>query len=275
MLRQDLYISVYISKEQLYWLLFLFILNTAYLVFRMCFPKLSYPHVKERPIHDKIIIVMSTRKVSFVLGEYYHLYNRGNSKQLIFLDDSDKRHFINLLYLSNTTKRVVIDRVSKNIYDFDREECLVAIGAYCLMPNHFHILITEKTNSGISKFMQKLTTAYSMYFNKKYNRTGALFEGKFKSQHLNTDEYLKYVFSYIHLNPVKLIDKDWKTNGIQDKTKSLNYLNTYQESSYLDYLEINRKQGLILDRGLFPEYFPNKYSFETEIFDWLSYNEDV
>ena len=121
--------------------------------------------------------------------------------------------------------------------------------------------------------MQKISTAYVMYYNKKYERTGGLFEGKFKSQHLNTDRYLKYIFSYIYLNPVKLIDSKWKDRGIQNKQKALKFLKKYTYSSYLDYLGINRLQNKILDTKAFPKYFPDKRSFLNEIFDWLNYKD--
>lgn len=216
---------------------------------------------------------MSIRKVDFSIGEYYHLYNRGNSKQKIFLDDEDYNHFIKLLYLCNSRKSITFRDISKNTYDFDREETLVYIGAYCLIPNHFHLLIKEKVENGISKFMQKVSTAYSMYFNKKYKRTGGLFEGKFKSQHLGIDRYLKYIFSYIHLNPIKLIEPKWKEIGIKNIKDAIAYLKTYQYSSYLDYLAEDRLRSKILDKKEFPEYFPSKNFFEKEIFEWLSYNE--
>ena len=215
---------------------------------------------------------MSIRKTNFVQGEYYHLYNRGNSKQTIFKDKKDYNHFVYLLYLSNTKKNFRINDISKDFFNFNQEQQLVSIGAWVLMPNHFHILITEKEEGGISKFMQKLSTAYSMYYNKKYKRTGGLFEGKFKSQHLNTDRYLKYIFSYIHLNPIKLIQKDWKEEGIKDKQEAINYLDKYFYSSYLDFIEEKRYQNKILKLEAFPKYFLNKNLFKKEIFEWLSYN---
>ncbi len=218
---------------------------------------------------------MSIRKVDFSTGEYYHLYNRGNSKQKIFGDKEDHEHFIKLLYLCNSTRSITFRDVSMSTYDFDREETLVNIGVYCLMPNHFHILAKEKSENGISKFMQKLSTAYSMYFNKKYKRTGGLFEGKFKSQHMNTDRYLKYIFSYIHLNPIKLIDSKWKEKGLKNLKESLAHLKAYQYSSYLDYLKEDRLKVKILDKKEFPKYFASVNLFEKEIFEWLIFTPEA
>ncbi len=215
---------------------------------------------------------MSIRKTNFAEGEYYHLYNRGNSKQTIFHDDEDYQRFINLLFISNSGGNFKIHFSPKEIFDAERGEPIVAIGAYCLMPNHFHILISPCIDGGVSKFMQKVTTGYSMYYNKKYTRSGSLFEGKFKSEHADSDHYLKYLFSYIHLNPVKLIDSQWKERGVQNKNKAKVFLNEYRFSSYDDYCGIERKQKAILTKSKFPNYFPSTQSFEAEIFDWLSYD---
>jgi putative transposase len=217
---------------------------------------------------------MSIRITNFVQGEYCHIYNRGNSKQKIFQDKEDYFRFISLLYISNSSENFNLYDLNRdinfNVYEIERINLLVDIGAFCLMPNHFHILITERTEGGISKFMQKLSTAYSMYYNKKYERTGSLFEGKFKSQHADTDQYLKYLFSYIHLNPIKLIQKDWKEKGIKNKKEAVGYLNSYFYSSYLDFVGEQRIQSKILNIKSFPKYFPNKTSFIKEIFEWLT-----
>ena len=220
---------------------------------------------------------MSLRRVFFVEHEYYHLYNRGNSKQKIFHDKEDSSRFVGLLYACNQKGNFKSDNLKKDegLYNTLAQDPLVAIGVYCLMPNHFHILITQLEEGGISKFMQKLTTAYVMYYNKKYARTGGLFEGKFKAEHASTDRYLKYLFSYIHLNPVKLIDSKWKEKRIQNKQKVLNYLNMYQYSSFLDYVNIKRVQNKVLNTKKFPNYFLNKKAFLHEIFDWLKYNDEV
>jgi putative transposase len=219
---------------------------------------------------------MSIRKKAFVPGEYYHVYNRGNSKQKILHDQEDYFRFISLLYACNSINNFRIYALNKeeSPYDFERGVLLVDIGAYCLMPNHFHILITQTGKGDISKFMQKVTTAYVMYYNKKYKRTGSLFEGRFKAAHLNSDSYLKYIFSYIHLNPIKLIDKDWKEKGIRDKKEALGYLSNYQYSSYVDYLGKERIQNMAINHKAFPNYFPTQKEFSKEIFEWISFNEN-
>lgn len=224
---------------------------------------------------------MGTRKTNFATGEFYHIYNRGNSKQKIFLDKLDYDRFVKLLYLCNSNKSInfredIIDK-KIDVFDFDRGESIISIGAWVLMPNHFHLYLTVPQRSflggdSISLFMRKLGTAYSMYFNKKYARTGALFEGKFKSTHVNYDEYAKYTFSYIHLNPLKLINSNWKEVVVKDDKKILDFLRTYSWSSYNDYRGISRKENKILSSQDFPDYFVNPQVFDEEIFDWLNFN---
>ncbi len=105
---------------------------------------------------------MALRKQQFSVGEYYHLYDRGVEKRKIFQSTQDYKHFIFLMYICNTEKSIVLRDIGKK---FNRGETIVDIGAYCLMPNHFHILIKEKIDGGISMYMRKLMTSFSMYFN--------------------------------------------------------------------------------------------------------------
>ena len=228
-------------------------------------------------------ISMGFRKVPLVGGEFYHIYNRGNSRQQIFFNDDDYHRFVKLLYICNSIKKLNFreDIVEKKIdvWDIDREETLVSIGAWVLMPNHFHIYITFPKDgllgdSNITIFMRKLCTAYSKYINTKYNRTGSLFEGRFKSVHLATDVQAKYLFSYIHLNPIKLFQKSWQEEGIKDKIKTTLFLDNYKWSSYNDYLLKNRVENKLLDRNSFPNYFKNEKSFKKEIFEWLNFPKD-
>ncbi len=230
---------------------------------------------------------MGYRKVSFTEGEFYHIYNRGNSKQKIFLDNYDYDRFIKLLYLCNSENsidfREDIVRQGIDAWDFDRGESIVSIGAWILMPNHFHLYLIinpRKTvfrnklrENQITEFMRKLLTSYSKYFNTKYKRTGALFENRFKSVHIKNDNQAKYLFSYIHLNPIKLIDSKWKENGIKNKKEAESFLKKYLWSSYLDYKELVRSQNKILNRKAFPRYFQNIKDFDSEIEEWLTFSE--
>jgi len=215
-----------------------------------------------------IIKHMSTRKQTFAPGEFYHLYNRGTEKRKIFLDKQDYYKFLFLMYICNTVKSLELRKIGEH---FDREEQLVDIGAYCLMPNHFHILITEKTDGGISKYMLKFMTAYTMYFNKKYKRTGKLCEGVFKSTHVHNDNYLRYLYSYIHLNPAKLVDKNWKENKSKNTTELLEYIFDYQYSSIEEY---TNNKFRILNPTPFPGYFKKIKDHKRELFEWLNFNED-
>lgn len=220
------------------------------------------------------------RKTAFVQGEFYHLYNRGVDKRILFTSEKDYRRFILLLHVLNTNENLKIRDIIKNTSHTDlfkrkNKDPLVAIGAYCLMPNHFHLLITPIVDGGISKFMLKIQTAYSMYFNKKNNRSGALFQGIFKSQHANTDEYLRYLYSYIHLNPAKLKQKDWREKINKNTTETLrSFVATYPYSSIDEYL---RRDFHIISPEFFPEYQKEckdeKEFLKLMIDDWLEYTD--
>jgi len=227
-----------------------------------------------------------SRNVSISPGEFYHLYNRGTEKRDIFSTDEDRGRFIALLYLCNADEPVHIDDIQKSqgrtlrktplelLLDVEREETIVDICAYCLMPNHFHLLVREKLDGNTSRFMQKLMTGYTMYFNKQHERSGALFQGKFKATHADEDRYLKYLVSYIHLNPVKLIEPEWKENGIRDRRSAEKYLRQYRGSSYLDYLGESRIESKILTKEALPNYFSDVRDFKIEIADWLEYQKE-
>ncbi len=219
-----------------------------------------------------------SRNITFAPGEYYHLYNRGTEKRNIFSTKADYERFLSLLYLCNGTSPVHLQRQGRTLTENLENEMsgqLVDIGAYCLMPNHFHLLVREVTNGGISRFVQKLTTGYTMYFNTRHERTGALFQGKFKATHVDSDNYLKYLISYIHLNPVKLIDPNWKENGISNRKQAEAYLEKYRYSSYLDYLGRERIEAAILNKASLPDYFETRVGFKESVTEWLSYKPAI
>jgi putative transposase len=220
---------------------------------------------------------MGQRKVTFAPGEFYHVYNRGTDKRDIFLDTRDYKRFTELLYVCNSTQSINLrdmHREMDSVFQQEREQTLVAVGAYCLMPNHFHILLTPVAEDGVTRFMNKLGTSYSMYFNKKYDRSGALFQGRFKAKMVVVDEYMKYLYAYIHLNPVKLIDPKWKDDGIKDLDATMKYLSQYSFSSLSRYIGLDREENSILNESLFPEYFPTAASNINELIEWLLYKEE-
>ncbi len=134
------------------------------------------------------------------------------------------------------------------------------------MSNHFHLLLTPARKRGVQDFMLKLGTSYSLYFNKKYDRTGGLFEGSYKARWADSDRYLKYLFAYIHLNPFRSKTEEKR---IIDKAQ----LYTFEHSSLPDYLGAERQVKKILAPSAFPQYFQSIGEHERELMEWLDYDE--
>lgn len=203
-------------------------------------------------------------------GEYYHLYNRGVEKRNIFLTREDRNRFRRLLYIANGTESFVFrDIKNKELKEINRGEPLVAIAAWVLMPNHFHILVKEITKGGTTAFMKKLCTGYSSYFNKRHSRVGPLLQGRYKSQHVESDVHLKYLFAYIHLNPIKLIDPSWREHGVKDLVEAEEFISTYEYSSYLSYVSASQEGNILLSRNEFPGYFSKEKDFKDFHVEWL------
>lgn len=229
---------------------------------------------------------MALRKIKFVENEIYHVYNRGSFKHEIFHSEIDYERFKKILYISNGTKKFKFKELlkyEKNAYEYEKGEDLVNILAYVLMPNHFHLMVQVKSknnkssinsnlDNNLSVFMKRLTSAYSMYYNYRYNKTGRLFEGKFKAEHVDNDTYFRYLFSYIHLNPVKLIQSDWKELGIKDIKRTNEFLEGYKHSSFQDYfLPPGKPGGGIVNKKEFLNKVPENTDLSKEILDWLKF----
>ncbi len=177
------------------------------------------------------------RKHKLETGYIYHILNRGVEKRKIFQDNKDYFRFIHNLYEFNDEKPALNHyyRQSSEVRPRKRE-CLVEILAFCLMPNHYHILIKQIKDNGITEFMRKLGTGYSMYFNQKNERTGPLFQGKFKSVLIEKEQHLSFMPVYIHLNPLDLAYPEWRTGRVKNTKQAFNFLRQYKWSSYLDYI---------------------------------------
>ena len=215
------------------------------------------------------------RKDPFVTGEYYHIYNRGIDKRIIFKSKKDYERFIMLLYLANSDDSFRLDNILNKqhktfgeVLMLDKDEPLVSLGAWCLMTNHFHLLIRQEADGGVTKFMRKLGVGYSMFFNIKYQRKGALFGGLFKSKLIGVDDnYMRHLFGYIHINPLEIEFPEWK-DKIKKSSINMNmkkFLESYQYSSYLDYVGKDRVEKNIINPKNFPDYFQNSQSFQDFI----------
>ncbi len=197
--------------------------------------------------------------------EFYHVFNRGTDKRRVFLTKKDYERFLSLLYVCNSDTAIHLSDIPHptlaNTLARERGDPLVEIGAYCLMPNHFHLLIRQREEDGIGRFMQKVITGYTMYFNRKNDRTGVLFQGRYKAVHAEEDTHLKYLLSYIHLNPHQ------KTSGDRKD------LYAYEFSSLIDHMQTPRIHSKILNRDCLPEYFPEPAQLKRELEEWLSLRE--
>jgi len=140
---------------------------------------------------------------------------------------------------------------------------LVSIGAYCLMPNHFHILLKAANPKEASLFMQKVATGYSMYFNKRNKRTGTLFEGKFKSRRVDTDTYFKRLLNYIHANPAELYESGWKQGIVKNEKELCTKLSNYHFSSLPEYLKIGRLESKIIEKDQVLDMLEAPYTLNT------------
>ncbi|MEA1926292.1 MAG: transposase [Patescibacteria group bacterium] len=166
------------------------------------------------------------RKTVFAKGEYYHIYNRGVDKRKVFMDSKDYSRFLKSMkeFNNNLTREGRKQSEKQSEFDSERAE-LVDIIVYCLNPNHYHFILKQREENGVVKFMQKLGTGYTNYFNKKYDRSGALFQGKFKSIHIDSNEYLLYLSAYINKNHFihSYKEKEWIYSSELDYTGKRNY----------------------------------------------------
>lgn len=168
---------------------------------------------------------MPARKTILATGETYHIFNRSIRQLPIFTDKREYKIFLmaTRYYLQpKPPVRLSVYRQQKNKYEVDLSYKLVNIVAFCLMPDHYHFILTQNIKDGIRKFIHRLSDSYSHYFNKRRNQKGSIFEGKFKAVRVKSQEQLIHLSRYIHLNPV--------TNYlVEDPIK-------YEHSSYRNYL---------------------------------------
>lgn len=218
------------------------------------------------------------RDAPFVNGETYHLYNRGAHKQAIFTTESDYRRFLLSLFLSNGRVPVNIRETLRKYKGLsfvsilekeEQGERLVELLAYSLMPNHFHLVLRQLVEGGITKFTKKLLTSYSMYFNTLYEHSGILSQGTIKSRHVGSEAYFRYIFAYVHLNPLALHLPNWETVGIVDQQEARRFLQSYSFSSFYDYSVGVRPERNILAFAAAPAFLRTQNDLE-ELLKWVS-----
>lgn len=204
---------------------------------------------------------MPYRTTPFVNGEFYHLFNRGLEKKDIFEGSRDYSHFLQTMFyyqIQNPKPRFSIYRQSK-VFPIDPSKKIVEIICYCLMPNHFHLLIKQLKDGGITEFMRKFILSYIRYRNTKYDHQGPLLNGPFRAVRMETDEQLLHLSRYIHLNPlVSLLVKDLKF---------------YPWSSYSDYIGLNSNPALAKEEIL--NFFKSSKDYEKFVLDQADYGKTL
>ena len=185
--------------------------------------------------------------------KYIHIYNRGAHKAQIFHEKSDYERMLGLLYIANCSEPFLLrDFEHKNVFEHERKDTLVNIVAYCLMPNHIHIALNEDDQMShlcITKFMRKLCTAYSQYYNLKYGHSGTIWQGAFKEKSSEDERYLDILVNYIHLNPYGIDEPEMtKEARLDNISEAMKCAENYEYSSMRDYLGENRKQSVIINR---------------------------
>lgn len=201
--------------------------------------------------------------------ELYHILNRGVDKRDVVIDDHDRVRFMHDLFVFNDEYATPHFNLGRRHADNTPRKPLVYIHAFCLMPNHYHLLLSPLIESGISLFMKKLNMGYSKYFNERYERSGALWQGKFKRILIERDAHFLYIPYYIHLNPLDLQFPEWRTGGVQDVTGAIEYLREYRWSSHLDYVGIKNFPSISYRNFLSP-FIGSRSVYESRIADIIT-----
>lgn len=204
---------------------------------------------------------MSYRQVVFANEQFYHVFNRGVEKRTTFIDRRDYNRFIDSLnYYRSKNQHIRFSfrgRIAIENKNISSDPLFAEVVSYCLMPNHFHLLLKQVNDNGITTFLSKLSNSYTKYFNTKYRRVGPLFQGSFKAVRIASDEQLIHVSRYIHLNP--LIDYLVKD------------LRAYVYSSYLEYLRI--KEGFCHKDYIMSNFSSEAY--EKFVLDQENYGRSI
>ncbi len=213
----------------------------------------------------------TNRKLVFATEETYHVYNRGVERRTVFTKKREYQRTIDLvryyrfaslpmrysqlLSLPTPAQEAVWQRIRKE-NNFE-----VVIIAYCLMPNHFHIVLRQFIEGGITRFMSNLSNSYTKYFNTKYRRVGSLFQGPFQAVHVETDEQLLHLTRYVHLNPVASF------------LLKVDDLESYPWSSFSEYL--GKNQSDICNTSWMKSHFSKTEQYRKFVYDQADYAQKL
>jgi len=168
--------------------------------------------------------------------------NRGVEKRDIFMDERDRFRFVHGLLLFNTEKPAnnttyLLENHNDFVNRYRDSERIVDLHGWSLMKNHYHLLISERIDGGLTTYIRKLNVGYANYFNEKYKRTGSLFQGRTKKVLIHSSAHFLHILHYIHLNPLDYLPgaRTWRVGYVKDAVGAKRYLNTYRWSSYADY----------------------------------------
>lgn len=215
------------------------------------------------------------KRLKFSNDAIYHLYNRGVEKRNVFLHEKDYLRFVvNLHEFNDATSTINFGRnLNHNLIEVrlqsKQERQMVEILAFCLMPNHYHLMVRQLIDNGITEFMRKLGTGYTNYFNLKNKRVGPLFQGKFKAILLEKEAHFIHLPHYIHLNPLDLFMPEWRERKIKDVDGALKFLKQYRWSSFQDYTGI-KNFPTVTKQDFLHECVGGTNDFLTMTKEWIS-----
>lgn len=225
------------------------------------------------------------RKVKFVRGEYYHIYSRTilNAPEFKNYQNADKL-FKTFLLANSTNSGRAFDylrndrspKLEKAIEIAKEGKRLVGILCYVIMPDHYHLLIKELKDSGITNFIRKCNISIAKYINIKNNRRGTLFESRFQSKHIDSNEYLLHLSVYIHLNPLDFISgRDWRENKLKDWPSIKNKLIRYPWSSLRSFLDEGNENPIISGEEIILKQFSNRNEYGLFLREWAEEGFEV
>jgi len=220
----------------------------------------------------------TVRKEKFVPGEYYHIFSRTILNVPEFKDKRNIEKLAQAFLIANSTKSTEAFQFLRNNKDEPIEkaieitrsgEKLVDVLCYVIMPDHYHLLLKERGENGIIKFISKCNTSIAKYINIKKDRSGPLFESRFKSKHIKSNEYLLHLSLYIHLNPLDfLINRDWRNHKLKDWQIAKEKLFNYPWSSLKSFIDKKHKNFILSGTKIIKDQFDNEKDYELFLREW-------